>query len=58
MNTRRFVKETIGKKAAEFIQDGDTIMMDVGTTTIHLAGSIAGVKGVTIVTNSLAAAEI
>ncbi len=58
MNLRSIEKEKIGKKAAEFIQDGDTIMMDVGTTTIHLARAISNVQGVTIVTNSLAAAEI
>ncbi len=50
-------KVAIGKKAAEFIQDGDTIMIDVGTTTIHLASSIANVERVTIVTNSLPVAE-
>lgn len=58
MNARALEKEAIGIKAAEFIQDGDTVMIDVGTTTIHLAGAIADVQGVTIVTNSLAAAEI
>jgi DeoR family fructose operon transcriptional repressor len=57
MNVRAKAKEAIGKKAAEFIQDGDTIMIDVGTTTIHLAKSISGVKGITIATNSLAVAE-
>jgi DeoR family fructose operon transcriptional repressor len=57
MNLRSEAKAAIGKKAAEFIQDGDTIMIDVGTTTIHLARAIAGVKGITIVTNSLAVAE-
>lgn len=50
-------KAAIGRKAAEFIKDGDTVMIDVGTTTIHLARSVADVVGVTIVTNSLAVAE-
>lgn len=57
MNVRAKEKEAIGRKAAEFIQDGDTIMIDVGTTTIHIAKAITGVKDLTIVTNSLAAAE-
>lgn len=57
MNVRTKAKVAIGRKAAEFIQDGDTIMIDVGTTTIHIAGAITGVKDLTIVTNSLAAAE-
>ncbi|MDP4164087.1 MAG: DeoR/GlpR family DNA-binding transcription regulator [Bacillota bacterium] len=58
MNVKSDDKKAIGKKAAEFIQNGDTVMLDVGTTTIHLAGAISGVYGVTIVTNSLAAAEV
>lgn len=57
MNLHADEKAAIGKKAAEFIKDGDTVMIDVGTTTIHLAHSIANVAGVTIVTNSLAVAE-
>lgn len=32
--------------------------MDVGSTTLHIAGSIENVENVTIVTNSLAAADI
>ncbi|MEH7444182.1 DeoR/GlpR family DNA-binding transcription regulator [Bacillus sp. JJ1122] len=58
MSVRTAEKMAIGQKAAEFIKDGDTIMMDVGTTTVHLADAISDVQGVTIVTNSLAAAEI
>lgn len=57
MNLYANEKRAIGKKTAEFIKDGDTVMIDVGTTTIHLASSISGVRGVTIVTNSLAAAQ-
>ncbi|OIK12845.1 transcriptional regulator [Bacillus sp. MUM 116] len=57
MKVKTKAKEAIGRKAAEFIEDGDTVMIDVGTTTIHLAKAISGVKDVTIVTNSLAAAE-
>ncbi|WHY88617.1 DeoR/GlpR family DNA-binding transcription regulator [Neobacillus novalis] len=57
MNFHAEAKVAIGKKAAAFIQDGDTIMIDVGTTTIHLARAISGVKGITVVTNSLAVAE-
>ncbi|HEY2421531.1 MAG TPA: DeoR/GlpR family DNA-binding transcription regulator [Neobacillus sp.] len=57
MNLHSEEKAAIGKKAAAFIQDGDTIMIDVGTTTIHLARAISGVKGITVVTHSLAVAE-
>lgn len=58
MNAFYDLKQEIGKKAAQFIQDGDTVMIDVGTTTIHLAHFIQDVQRVTIVTNSLAAADI
>ncbi len=45
-------KEAIGKKAAEFIRDGDTILLDSGTTITYIPRYIMA-KGVTIVTNSL-----
>lgn len=49
-------KKSIAKRAAEMIQDGDTIAVDVGTTTVHIADMIDGIQGLTIVTNSLSAA--
>lgn len=52
------IKKKIGEAAASFISDGETIVLDVGSTTLHIAGSIENVENVTIVTNSLAAAEI
>ncbi|MGG2094014.1 DeoR/GlpR family DNA-binding transcription regulator [Bacillus sp. S13(2024)] len=58
MNVFYDLKQEIGKKAAQFIQDGDTVMIDIGTTTIHLAHFIQDVQRVTIVTNSLAVADI
>ena len=57
MNVHAEEKMAIGSKAAEYIEDGDTVMIDVGTTTIHLARAIADVERVTLVTNSLAVAE-
>ncbi|MCA1060565.1 DeoR/GlpR family DNA-binding transcription regulator [Rossellomorea aquimaris] len=58
MNVQLEEKRTIGKLASRYIQDGDTIMLDVGTTTYQLAYALAGLQRLTIVTNSLAAAEI
>ncbi|WP_053364546.1 DeoR/GlpR family DNA-binding transcription regulator [Bacillus sp. FJAT-27251] len=52
-----FQKKLIGETAAAFIRDGETIVLAAGSTTLHLARSIKDVKNVTIVTNSLAAAE-
>ncbi|MBA9028807.1 DeoR/GlpR family DNA-binding transcription regulator [Peribacillus huizhouensis] len=51
-------KKMIGESAATFIMDGETVALDVGSTTLHIASSIKNVKNITIVTNSLAAAEI
>lgn len=45
-------KEYIGKIAASFIKDGDTIILDSGTTTKYIVPNITA-KNVTIITNSL-----
>ncbi|WP_428911807.1 DeoR/GlpR family DNA-binding transcription regulator [Niallia sp. Krafla_26] len=50
-------KRKIAKRAAELIQDGDTIAVDVGSTTVHIADMIEYVQGLTVVTNSLSAAS-
>lgn len=50
-------KKKIAKLAAELIQDGDTIAVDVGSTTIHIADMLENVQGLTVVTNSLSAAS-
>jgi DeoR family fructose operon transcriptional repressor len=46
-------KKAIGMRAAELIEDGSTIVIDNGTTTLELAKSIQGSKRLTILTNSL-----
>ncbi|HQL37591.1 MAG TPA: DeoR/GlpR family DNA-binding transcription regulator [Bacillota bacterium] len=46
-------KIAIGKKAAELIEDGQTIILDVGTTTIELARSIKHRNSIIVLTNSL-----
>ncbi|WP_433744054.1 DeoR/GlpR family DNA-binding transcription regulator [Falsibacillus pallidus] len=58
MNVQLEEKKKIGKLASRYVNNGDTIMLDVGTTTYQLANSLNGLQRVTIVTNSLAAAEI
>jgi len=45
-------KEYIGKLAASFIHDGDTIILDSGTTTQYIARNI-NAKNITIITNSV-----
>ncbi|KPU26581.1 DeoR faimly transcriptional regulator [Caloranaerobacter sp. TR13] len=45
-------KELIGKLAASIIKDGDTIILDSGTTTQYIARFITA-KDVTVITNSI-----
>lgn len=46
-------KERIGKKAAEFIDNGDTIILDSGTTTTEIAKAIVNKRNITVVTNAI-----
>lgn len=45
-------KQAIARVAAEFIQPGDTVLLDGGTTTLEVAKHLGG-KSMQIVTNSL-----
>lgn len=45
-------KAAIGRKAAELVNDGDTVALDVGTTTLELARNLRGKKGIVVVTAS------
>lgn len=49
-------KQAIGKKAASFIQEGDTLFLDSGTTTIQLVKYFPDVHA-TLITNSLSAIQ-
>ncbi|MBI9097875.1 MAG: DeoR/GlpR transcriptional regulator [Spirochaetaceae bacterium] len=51
-------KEKIAHKAASFINKGDTIILDGGTTSIRLAEKIRAMEHVTVLTNSLDIANI
>lgn len=46
-------KASIARKAVEFINDGDTIILDSGSTTTEIAKLISGFKNLTVITNSL-----
>lgn len=50
-------KQAIAKKAAEFIEEGDTILLDSGTTTYQLAKELKAFTRLTVVTNSLIIAQ-
>jgi DeoR/GlpR family transcriptional regulator of sugar metabolism len=49
-------KDRIGRAAAALVADGQTLMVDIGTTTLQLARHLRGRK-VTVVTSSLAVIE-
>lgn len=46
-------KQRIGKKAAELIEMGETIILDSGSTTTEIAKNLIGRKGITVITNAL-----
>lgn len=52
MNHHTQAKAAIARKATELIHDGDTIIMDIGTTVHHLSGLLTG-RSITVLTASL-----
>ncbi len=58
LKTHQKEKSRIGLQAAKFIKDGNTIIMDSGSTTIEVAKHIAQKKDLKVITNSLPIAYI
>jgi DeoR/GlpR family transcriptional regulator of sugar metabolism len=50
-------KRAIGQTAAALLQDGDTVLLDGGTTTLEVARALIG-RRVQVVTNSLPIAQL
>lgn len=46
-------KAIIAKKCLDFIEDGDTIILDSGSTTTEIAKLLRGYKNLTVITNAL-----
>lgn len=46
-------KKRIALEALNLIEDGDTIALDTGTTTLELARALCGRKAITVVTNDM-----
>lgn len=46
-------KKRIGKAAAALVEDGDTIILDSGTTTMEIARNLVNVSNLTVITNAL-----
>lgn len=51
-------KYAIGRKTAELINDGDTVFIEVGTTSREVATHLRSKRNLTVITNSLAVAQI
>lgn len=47
-------KSMIAGRAAEYIEEGQVVMLDTGTTTLEIARQIVGRHNVTVITTSLA----
>lgn len=47
------MKAVIGKHAAGLIEEGDTIILDSGSTTTEVAKNLVGRKNLTVITNAL-----
>src|SRR5690625_5290296 len=46
-------KQRIGEKAVELINDGDSILLDSGTTAMEIAYRLTDKKNLTVMTNAL-----
>jgi DeoR family fructose operon transcriptional repressor len=57
MDEKHEEKVSIGKVAATMIKDGDTIILDSGTTTLEIAKNITA-KNITVITNSIDVAGV
>jgi DeoR/GlpR family transcriptional regulator of sugar metabolism len=57
LQTQATAKKLIANAAVDYIKEGDSIILDAGTTTFWLAQALAGkFKSLLVITNSLAAA--
>lgn len=55
--TDRPQKHRIARVAAQLVRDGDTVVLDIGSTVLELARQLAG-RPVTVITSNLAAYEV
>ncbi|CAM4299157.1 MAG: DeoR/GlpR family DNA-binding transcription regulator [Paenibacillus macerans] len=46
-------KMRIGRRAASLVEDGENIIIDSGTTTLHIATHLVGRSDITVVTNDM-----
>lgn len=53
----RLQKEAIAKAAAALVEEGDTVLLDSGSTTYYLAKELKSFSKLTVVTNSVVVAQ-
>jgi DeoR family transcriptional regulator, fructose operon transcriptional repressor len=51
-------KRAVARRALERIEDGDTIVLDTGSTTLELASLLEARRDITVVTNDLVIAQL
>lgn len=47
------VKDLIARKAVELIKEGDTIILDLGSTVLQVSKHLSGIKGLSVITCSI-----
>lgn len=57
MNVNAKAKQVIAVRAAQLVEDGDTLLVDSGTTTLELVRALSLREGLTVVTADLTIAE-
>ena len=57
MRRNATAKQRLAAKLAEMIEDGDSLFLDIGSTTAYAAQALTGHRNLYVVTNSLAAAN-
>ena len=57
INVNAEAKRVIARLAAPFVEDGDSVLVDSGTTALELVRAISGRSGVTVVTDDFTIAD-
>ena len=53
-NIQKKQKSCIAQKAATYVKDGQTVILDTGTTTLNIAKNLISKQNLTVITTSLA----
>ncbi len=53
MHKEQAAKQAIGRFASSLVREGDSIALDIGTTTLELARNLLHIRDITVLTNCL-----